>query len=52
MFLDGLFDSFGNETLLYDGYVRNYDDVGEINNKTDRLVLIDIRMPVMTKVTQ
>ena len=46
--LDGLFDSFGKETLSDDGYVRNYVDVGELNNKTDRLVLIDIRTPVMT----
>ena len=37
MFLDGLFDSFGKETISDDDYVRNYDDVGERNNETDRL---------------
>ena len=52
MFLDGLFDSFGDETVSDDGYVQNHDDVGKLNNETDRLVLIDTRTPVMIKVTE
>ena len=32
--LDGLFDSFGDETILDDDYVKNYD-VGKLNNETD-----------------
>ena len=35
MFLDGLFDSFGEETISDDDYVWNYDDVGKFNNETD-----------------
>ena len=35
MFWDGLFDSFGEETIMEDDYVRNCDDVGKLNNKTD-----------------
>ena len=31
MFLDGLFDNFGEETISDDDYVRNYDDGGELN---------------------
>ena len=52
IFLDGLIDRFGEETVLDDDYVRNYDDVGEFDNKTDQLVFIDSRTPVMTKVTE
>ena len=33
--LDGLFDSFGKETLLEDDYIRSYDNVGELNHTTD-----------------
>ena len=33
--LDGLFDSFGEETMSDDNYIRSYDDVGELNNETD-----------------
>ena len=51
-FLDGLFDSFSKNTISDDDYVRSYDDVGELNNETDRLVFIDTRMPVMIKVTE
>ena len=33
--LDGLFASFGEETILDDDDVWNYDDVGELCNETD-----------------
>ena len=33
--LDGLFYSFGEKTD-YNDYVRNYHDVGELSNETDR----------------
>ena len=33
--LDCLFDSFCEETILDDGYIQNYDDVGKLSNKTD-----------------
>ena len=29
MCLDGLFDSFGKETISVDDYIRNYNNVGE-----------------------
>ena len=32
--LDGLFDNFGLETIS-DDYVRNYNNVGELSDKTD-----------------
>ena len=32
--LDGLFDSFGEETMSDDVYVQNYNNVGELNNET------------------
>ena len=52
--LDGLFDSFGEQTISDGDYIRNYNNVDELNNKTDQLVLIDTRMPmdVMIKVTE
>ena len=34
LFLDGLFYSFGDETILDDDYVQN-NDVGKLNNETD-----------------
>ena len=36
MFLDGLFYSFGEETISDDDGVWNYNDVGELSNETDR----------------
>ena len=39
-FSHGLFDSFGKETILDDDYVRNYNDVGKLNNKTDLAIRI------------
>ena len=33
--VDGLFDSFGEETISYDDYVQTYDDVGKLSNKSD-----------------
>ena len=49
IFLDGLFDGFSDETISADDYIKNHDDVGELNNEIDRLVLIDTRTPVMIK---
>ena len=34
--LDGLFDSFGEETISDDNDFRHYDDAGELSNETDR----------------
>jgi len=33
--LNGLVDSFGEETISNDDDVRNYDDVGKLTNVTD-----------------
>ena len=33
--LDGLFDSFGDETISDDVYIQNFNDVDELNNETD-----------------
>ena len=33
--MDGLFDSFGVETILDVDDVQNYDDVGKLTNETD-----------------
>ena len=33
--MDGLFDSFGKETISDDVYIQNYDSVGKLNNETD-----------------
>jgi len=32
--LNGVFDSFGEETVSDDIDVRNYDDAGELSNET------------------
>ena len=50
--LDGLFDSFGDKTISDDEYIRNYNDVGELNNETGQLVLTDTWTPVIIKVTE
>ena len=36
MFLDSLFDSFDEETILDCDYIRNYGDVGKLNSETGR----------------
>ena len=50
----GLFDSFGKDSISNVEYVRNYDDVIELDNETDsdsRSILIDTRPTVMITVT-
>ena len=33
--MDGLFDSFGEETISDDDYIQNYDDIGKLSNESD-----------------